>query len=403
MKVLIFVDDTILIAKSEKEMQDILDVYLSFTKTWRIRVNPTKCAIIPMSKHCTKQYDKDCAENGKQYGVWHINGEKVQMKAKHKYLGIVLSNDINHHGYKDAKSAMVIQMKSKVKMVLKTLGERMALDFCDTVLMPKITYGAEMLKITREKINQWQVQLYSVALGIERQEIWEGHSGQEIALLTMCKETERRMWHHEVGMSAWRTRRTLISNEDSLPGKIYSGLIKDNTRKKIKTNLHKCTNDLTVTVSEEEGVKFIDKSGKHGQSKMDTRMHKKKSISKKTWSKIMWNCLEFEREWTMKSMAEDQIDRIEKDNAKSDYDLVLGKGRSMAYFSTPEKANDKRKSITCMHKKKHDCTTNMVAMRKLKAGRIKHMNQNKVRNINGKSWGLMTHEQRRSITSCTCA
>ena len=91
----------------------------------------------------------------------------------------------------------------------------------------------------------------------------------------MCKETERRMWHHEVGMSAWRTRRTLIGNEDSLPGKIYSGLIKDNTRKKIKTNLHKCTIDLTVTVSEEGGVKFIDKSGKHGQNKMDTRMHKK--------------------------------------------------------------------------------------------------------------------------------
>ena len=65
-------------------------------------------------------------------------------------------------------------------------------------------------------------------------------------------------------------------------------------------------------------------------------MHKKKSISKKRWSNIMWNCLaiEFEREWAMKSMAEDQIDRIEKDNVKSDYDLVLGKGRSMAYFST---------------------------------------------------------------------
>jgi hypothetical protein len=94
----------------------------------------------------------------------------------------------------------------------------------------------------------------------------------------MCKETERRMWHHEVDMSA---RRTLINNENSLPGKICSGLIKDNTRKKIKANLHKCTNDLTVTVSEEEGVKFIDKSGKHGQSKSDTRIHKKQSISKK--------------------------------------------------------------------------------------------------------------------------
>ena len=149
--------------------------------------------------------------------------------------------------------------------------------------MPKITYGAEMLKITKEKFNQWQVQLCSVALGIERQEIWEGHSGsgQEIALLTMCKETERRMWHHEVGMSVWRTRRTLINNENTLPGNIYPGLVNDNTRKEIKTNLHKCTNELTVTVSEEEGVKFIDKSDTHAQSKLDTRMHEKRSISKR--------------------------------------------------------------------------------------------------------------------------
>ena len=34
----------------------------------------------------------------------------------------------------------------------------------------------------------------------------------------------------------------------------------------------------------------------------------------------------------MKSVAEDQIDRMERDNAKNDYeyDLVMGKGRSMA-------------------------------------------------------------------------
>jgi len=138
--------------------------------------------------------------------------------------------------------------------------------------------------------------------------------------------------HH----GAWRTRRTLINNENSLPGKTYSGLVKDGTRKEIKTDLHKCTNDLTVIVSEEEGVKFIDKSDKHGQSKLDTRVHKNKSISKKRWSKIMWNCLEFEREWATKSTAEDQIDRMEKDNAENDHDLVWGKGRSMAYFSTPD-------------------------------------------------------------------
>ena len=55
---------------------------------------------------------------------------------------------------------------------------------------------------------------------------------------------------------------------------VYSGLINVNARKKIKANLHKCTNDLTVTVSEEEEVKIIDKSGKHGQSKLDANMAK---------------------------------------------------------------------------------------------------------------------------------
>ena len=38
----------------------------------------------------------------------------------------------------------------------------------------------------------------------------------------------------------------------------------------------------------------------------------------------MWNCLEFEREWAMQSMAEDQIDRMGKHDVKNDHDLVLG-------------------------------------------------------------------------------
>ena len=54
------------------------------------------------------------------------------------------------------------------------------------------------------------------------------------------------------------------------------------------------------------------------------------------------------------------MDRIEKDNVKNDYDLVSGKGRSMAYFSTPEEADERRKSTTCMHRKKHGCTRDII-------------------------------------------
>ena len=90
---------------------------------------------------------------------------------------------------------------------------------------------------------------------------------------------------------------------------------------------------MTVAVSEERGVKLIDESDiKHGQRKSVTRMHKNKSISKRFWSKIMWNCLEIEKRHAMESMAEDQIDKMEKDTAKNEYDLVWGKGRSMAFF-----------------------------------------------------------------------
>ena len=76
----------------------------------------------------------------------------------------------------------------------------------------------------------------------------------------------------------------------------------------------------------------------------------------------------------MQSMAdlENQLDMIEKNNAKNDYDLVLGKGRSMVILASRRKRMKNEKNTMCMHRKKHGCTRDIIAMRKLKAGRIRH-------------------------------
>ena len=204
-QILIFVDDTILIGRGKEEMQKIMDTYMRFTKIWRIRVNPGKCAVIPMTKHCDAQYNDELA--GKQFSEWEMAGQKVQIKKKHKYLGIVLSGDTSHKAFMRERDAMVIQMKQKIRSVREALGESIALEYVDSIAMPKITYGAELVNVKAEKLMSWQTQLQAVALGIGRKEQYEGHPGVEPAKVFIRRETERRLWGHQVGMNAWRMLR----------------------------------------------------------------------------------------------------------------------------------------------------------------------------------------------------
>ena len=65
-----------------------------------------------MTKHCEAQYDDELA--GKQFSEWEMAGQKVKIKKKHKYLGIVLSGDTSDKACMRERDAMVVQMKQKI-------------------------------------------------------------------------------------------------------------------------------------------------------------------------------------------------------------------------------------------------------------------------------------------------
>ena len=119
-------------------------------------MNPGKCAVTPMTKHCGAQYHDEMA--GRQYDEWEMAGQKVQIKKKHKYLGIVLSGDTSHKAFRRERVAKVTQMKQKIRTVREALGESIALEYVDSIAMPKITYGAEIVNMKAEIVNNTNTQ-----------------------------------------------------------------------------------------------------------------------------------------------------------------------------------------------------------------------------------------------------
>lgn len=117
--ILVFVDDTIMLSKIVGHMQEQLNSYHTFTTKWRIRVNVTKSAIIPVSKHCTIN-----SENGRD--MWNINGKSVPVKDKHKYLGVLLSSGNATNDIIKQRGAIIVQSKAKVKSVKHMTGINMA-------------------------------------------------------------------------------------------------------------------------------------------------------------------------------------------------------------------------------------------------------------------------------------
>jgi hypothetical protein len=242
-EILVFVDDTILLANNVAHMQELLNHYAAFTKKWRIRVNASKCAILPMSPHCTIKYSEEegLEDTLNMAPPWKLQGTTVNTKRKHKYLGILLSAEISFKGVISERDAMVIQLKSKVIAVRETMGESMAMLYIDTVLKPMILYGMELITTPANKLMGWQNSLCSAALGIERREKSDGFSGSEPARMCVIGDHTLRNWAFEVGMQSLRTRKTLQTSSTTLPGKIYQELLnsKEGKRKKFKTNLHR--------------------------------------------------------------------------------------------------------------------------------------------------------------------
>ena len=84
------------------------------------------CAFSPSRnlRELQEQYDDETG--GKQLSAWGMAGQRVQLKRKHKYLGIILSGDTVHRAFTKERDAMVVQAKQKVRAMREQLGEAIA-------------------------------------------------------------------------------------------------------------------------------------------------------------------------------------------------------------------------------------------------------------------------------------
>ena len=134
--ILLYADDTIVMAEDEIELQKGLDAVRDYCKLWNLKINVNKTKIIRFSKRKTpnNQYE------------FLLNGEKVEVVDDYVYLGTTVS----YNGkYSNAIEKQVTQAKRALfglqsKKEMYDLPFDIVLDLFDKMILPILLYGCEI-------------------------------------------------------------------------------------------------------------------------------------------------------------------------------------------------------------------------------------------------------------------
>ena len=77
--VLLYADDTVIIAESAEDLQNALTAYALYCETWKLLVNSSKTKIVIFSKGRIQNYN------------FILNNEAIEIVKEFKYLGILFS------------------------------------------------------------------------------------------------------------------------------------------------------------------------------------------------------------------------------------------------------------------------------------------------------------------------
>ena len=135
--ILLYADDTIVMAENPKDLQEALNAVGSYCEIWNLKINVNKTKIIRFAKRRSRnpnnQYD------------FRLNGEKVELVDDYVYLGTTVS----YNGkYKKAIEKQVTQAK-RALFGLKSKKERydlpldIMIELFDKMILPILLYGCE--------------------------------------------------------------------------------------------------------------------------------------------------------------------------------------------------------------------------------------------------------------------
>ncbi|MES9882143.1 MAG: reverse transcriptase family protein [Sedimenticola sp.] len=132
--VLLYADDTIIMAKDELELQHSLECFNEYCKNWKLNINYRKTKIIVFGARNTKKFN------------FNIDGNKIEITDCYKYLGVFFNKSRKFH---KARSHTVAQARSALFLLYKkirnlNLSIDIQLKLFDQMILPILTYGCEI-------------------------------------------------------------------------------------------------------------------------------------------------------------------------------------------------------------------------------------------------------------------
>ena len=133
--ILLYADDTIVMADSAKELQLALDAVGSYCTQWKLKINVNKTKIIKFAKRKTPNPH-----------IFKLNGENVEVVDDYVYLGTTISSNGR---YAKAIDKQVLQAQRalfviKSKKDMYDLPIDIVLDLFDKMILPILLYGSEI-------------------------------------------------------------------------------------------------------------------------------------------------------------------------------------------------------------------------------------------------------------------
>ena len=133
--VLLYADDTIILADTANELQEALNALSDYCIIWKMKVNIDKTKIIMFSKRKCKNYPD-----------FILNGEKIELVDSYVYLGTT----IKFNGkFQEAKKKQLLQAKRALAAVISQKEKlQLPLDIFfnlfDTMVLPILLYNCEV-------------------------------------------------------------------------------------------------------------------------------------------------------------------------------------------------------------------------------------------------------------------
>ena len=137
-RLLLYADDIVLLAETQKDLQDMLNIVTSYSKKWRFRVNPKKgkSEVMIFGRKPRKTVNPR---------KWSLAGVEIEETEMYKYLGVELVSALN---FKLMKSRLVAEARKRMMLVWAMGMRRGELPVADcrrswnALVRPVLEYGA---------------------------------------------------------------------------------------------------------------------------------------------------------------------------------------------------------------------------------------------------------------------